>query len=270
MTINTDILSIIERSTPLWAAEAEIVRTYWDAPIRTVETDRLWLLRQMYKELWDGFYPSFKWLGENFQGLESSCKSLEMFEEIQVMLEEFAHYRGFATVYAACAAASSSTNSAIPDPQGLKQRGQWAENVELMALRARHLQEHGFLGKRAHRFTEGGYCTLYAEGMKLTARGGVDNLIAQACSQVYEDEFEHMLRGISDIAHEGTRLSGRDWTLLSDLIVEQLVHRLWMRNAQFSFPVDEPRMKALAAGKCEPLEFDFERAFGVSWNTSDG
>jgi len=263
MHIDSNLVAIVERSSPFWAAEAEIVHTYWDSPVRTTETDRLWLLRQMYKELWDGFYPSFRWITENFEDLESGYPACEMVEEIKVMQEEFAHYVSFASVYAALSL-SLSRDRAIPSSARLRETGDWPENRELMQRRARHVREHGLLGKRAHRFTEGGYCTLYSEGMNLKGKGGADDLIAQACSVVYDDEFEHMLRGIADVAREGDSLANADWNILSDLAIEQLRARLRMRNSQFSFPVSEARMLALLAGECTPVVFDYDRAFGVA------
>ena len=44
------LLRLIEANAPYWGAEAEIIRSYWDAPARTAATDRKWLIRQVYKE----------------------------------------------------------------------------------------------------------------------------------------------------------------------------------------------------------------------------
>ncbi len=46
---------------------------------------------------------------------------------------------------------------------------------------------------RAHLFTEGGYCALFREGMKLGGRGGVDDAIAAACAEIHDEEFDHMM-----------------------------------------------------------------------------
>ena len=45
MSLNSDLQNLIKVSAPLWAGEAEVVRTYWDSPVRTLETDLLWLRR---------------------------------------------------------------------------------------------------------------------------------------------------------------------------------------------------------------------------------
>src|SRR2546429_5481 len=99
---------------------------------------------------------------------------------------EFSHYTAFADLYDAMR------------PQGTPKihpnmLGEWPEEHELTAMRYRHREAHGTIGLRASQTTEGGYCTLFSEGMKLKGRPGFDGMIAEACSKVYEDEFEHML-----------------------------------------------------------------------------
>jgi hypothetical protein len=140
-------------------------------------------------------------------------------------------------------------------PQMLEE---WPEEKELTALRYRHREAHGAIGMRACKTSEGGYCTLFSEGMKLQGRPGIDGMIAEACSKVYDDEFAHMLSGIADIAEEG--LAESDWKLLQTLLVEQLKQRIRMRNAQFSYPLSEERIQAIYRGNIEPLAFDYQRA----------
>jgi hypothetical protein len=255
MTIDPRIVSLIDRCERLWAAEAEVARTYWDSPIRTEETDRLWLLRQMYKELVDGALPSLVWTSDWFDRIGEPGSRAEFLEEVDVLREEFIHYMAFAEVFEAL-------SGRTPDAATLKRDGSWPENDTLQALRARHRRDHGALGLRAHRFTEGGYCTLYAEGMALEARGGVDAQIARACALVYQDEFGHMLRGIAKLGEANDALSDADWEVLEELVVDQLRHRILMRNAQFSGPMPPDRLAAIMNGACDPLPFDYERAFG--------
>jgi len=50
MTVSSNLRRLIAANAPLWAGEAEIVRTYWTAPHRTRATDKLWLKRQCWKE----------------------------------------------------------------------------------------------------------------------------------------------------------------------------------------------------------------------------
>ena len=50
MALSPELQRLIEVSAPLWAGEAEVVRTYWTSPVRTLETDLLWIRRQCSKE----------------------------------------------------------------------------------------------------------------------------------------------------------------------------------------------------------------------------
>ena len=50
MAVSENLRALIEANAPRWAGEAEIVRSYWDMPSRTRETDMLWLKRQCWKE----------------------------------------------------------------------------------------------------------------------------------------------------------------------------------------------------------------------------
>ena len=111
---------------------------------------------------------------------------------------------------------------------------------------------------RASRFTEGGYCTLFREGMRLKGKGGNDDLIAAACTKVYEDEFGHMLSGIIGLDKEGW--SEEQFALMGELVAEQLRLRIHMRNAEFSFPLSEDRVQAIFTGDIEPEPFDYARA----------
>ena len=79
-----------------------------------------------------------------------------------------------------------------------------------------------------------------------------------ACQRVYDDEFGHMLTGIIGIDDEG--LSDEEFELLTRLVVEQLAQRIPGRNVQFSNPLSDDRVAAIAAGDIEPLEFDYEEA----------
>ena len=138
----------------------------------------------------------------------------------------------------------------------------WPEDDVLGTLRYKHREEHGELGRRACQFTEGGYCTLFSEGMALgrdsTAHDGRDALIAEACAKVYDDEFGHMLKGVAGLDREG--LSAEDWALMEKLTIEQLELRIDMRNAQFGHPLSAARVAEIKAGKAEPLAFDYASA----------
>ena len=83
-------------------------------------------------------------------------------------------------------------------------------------------------------------------------------MIAEACTKVYEDEFGHMLEGIIGLDEEGW--SDEQFDLLESLVLEQLRLRIPMRNAEFSFPLREERVRAIYAGDIEPETFDYGRA----------
>jgi len=94
--------------------------------------------------------------------------------------------------------------------------------------------------------------------MGLKGRGGVDDLIADACALVYEDEFGHMAKGIVGLDDAG--LTADDWTRLAALSVELQRMRIAMRNAQFGNPLSAARVAELCAGAADPIIFDFDKA----------
>jgi hypothetical protein len=259
--VDSSLRRLIEAATPLWAGEAELVRAYWSSPLRTLDTDLLWLKRQCFKEFWGsgvtrfdqgGIVPgSLRRLAEETANIDRSMDRHEFLDALEGVKAEFSHYTYFADVHDAI----RPKGAPRLHPGMLEE---WPEEKALTALRLRHREAHGALGMRACKTTEGGYCTLFSEGMKLAGRPGIDGLIAEACGKVYDDEFGHMLSGITGIAEEG--LGESDWSLLETLIVEQLKQRIRMRNAQFSYPLSEERVQAICRGDIEPLEFDYRRA----------
>ena len=94
--------------------------------------------------------------------------------------------------------------------------------------------------------------------MALKGRGGVEDLIAQACTKVFEDEFGHMLEGIVGLDNEGW--SDEQLNLMEKLVIEQLRLRIHMRNAEFSFPLTQERIQAIFSGDIIPEKFDYRRA----------
>jgi hypothetical protein len=252
---NPQIRRLIGVAAPLWAGEAEVVRTYWSSPKRTRSTDLLWLRRQCFKEFWGSGVGKYDRGGVVLGQLRNllakgaeidvSIDRYEILDALDGVRAEYSHYCAFADLYDELRPAGTPKLN----PQMLEP---WPEEDALTALRYRHQDEHGAIGMRACKFTEGGYCTLFSEGMALK---GVDAKIAQACAKVYDDEFEHMLAGIAGIAEEDC-----DWQLMERLVTEQLKARIRMRNAQFSFPLSEDRVQRIFAGEVQPIEFDYRRA----------
>ncbi len=257
----SNIRRLVNASAPYWAGEAEVVRTYWTSPVRTASTDLLWLSRQCFKEFWGSgaskfdrggvFLGTLRNLAEKTPDIDVTLGRHEVLDALEGLKAEFSHYVAFADLYDSIRPAGSPNLN----PSVLRE---WPEEAALTALRYRHQDQHGAIGMRACKFTEGGYCTLFSEGMALKGRGGIDDKIAAACTLVYEDEFGHMLAGIADIGKE--RLSEADWRLLETLVVEQLRQRILMRDAQFSHPVSEQRIQAIFRGEIQPLAFDYEKA----------
>ena len=129
-----------------------------------------------------------------------------------------------------------------------------------------HNHTHGEIGIRASHFTEGGYCTLFREGARLKGRGGTDDLIANACKLIYEDEFGHMLAGI--VGLDQAPLSDDDFQLMRDLVVEQLRARIRMRNSEFSYPLSEERVEQIYNGDIDPEPFEDPCIVGVTGGKS--
>ena len=261
MRISANLNHLIEAAEPLWAGEAEVVRTYWDSPVRTRETDLLWIARQASKDFNGSGAAEFKNLGvfmgpvtellEMFPNIDRGVSRHEAYERIEMLSEEFEHYTLFADVYDEIR--PKGTPSLNPH-----EVAPWDEDVALNACRHEAMAKHGEIGRRATKFSEGGYCTLFREGMRLNGRGGADDLIAAACGEIYDDEFSHMLSGI--VGLDDSRLSDDEWRLVTDLVVEILRHRIHMRNAEFSYPLSQDRIVAIFAGDIAPEKFDFEKA----------
>ena len=265
MAVSASLKRLIDTAAPFWAGEAEVFTTYWTSPRRTRETDRRWLALQCSKEVWGSGISSSKGiflepaeqLVVAFPKIDTEIDRHEVLDIAEGLWAEFAHYCAFADAYDALAL----PGEAKMNPHAVKTS--WPEDIALTELRFAHRRDHPTLGMRATRFTEGGYCTLFSEGMKLAAHtdgphGRANALIAQACRRVYDDEFGHMLKGIVGLDAEA--LSEAEWRLLGELSVAQLKLRIAMRNAQFGSPLSETRVREICAGGCAPLPFDYDKA----------
>ncbi len=261
MGVSDNLRGLISIAEPLWAGESEVFRTYWESPMRTVETDLIWLGRQASKEFNGSGVAEYKNLGcfmgpltelqEMFPKIDAGVSRHAAFERIEMIHEEFAHYMAFADAYDAIRPAGA----AALNPHEI---APWDEDVALNAYRHQVMDEHGEIGVRATKLSEGGYCSLFREGMRLKGRGGADDVIAEACSKIYDDEFGHMLKGIIGLDDE--KLADDDWRLMGELVAGILKRRILMRNAEFSYPLDEDRVHAIFDGDIDPIAFDYQRA----------
>jgi hypothetical protein len=266
MGVSGDLKQLIDAAAPYWAGEAEVFRTYWSWDKRSRETDRRWLAYQCSKEIWgSGLAPLDKgiFLGPAeqliaaFPRIDVEIDRHEILDIAEGLRAEFAHYCAFADAHDALALPGEPKLT----PTAVKLA--WQEDLALSELRLAHKREHPKLGARATSFTEGGYCTLFSEGMALKDRhagpyGRANQLIAEACAKVYEDEFGHMLKGIVGLDAEG--LSPAEWRTLEAISVEQLKGRIAMRNSQFGYPLSEKRFAEIRAGTCKPIAFDYAKA----------
>jgi hypothetical protein len=267
MTASVQLTKLIDAAAPYWAGETEIFRTYWTSPRRTRETDRQWLGYQCSKEFWGSglaelnkgiFLGPAEDLVAAFPKIDTEIDRHEVLDIAEGLWAEFLHYTAFADAYDGLALPGETKMN----PHMVK-GGCWEEDRVYSELRLRHKRDYPTLGGRATRFTEGGYCTLFSEGMRLAnhtsgPHGRANTLIAAACGKVYEDEFGHMMKGIRGLDQEG--LSAEDWRTLERLSVEQLKGRILMRNAQFSHPLSPARIAEIVAGACAPLPFDYAKA----------
>ena len=266
MAVSANLQRLIDAAAPFWAGEAEVFRAYWNWHRRTRETDRHWLALQCSKEVWgSGLAPLDKgiFLGPAeqlvaaFPDIDIKVDRHRILDIAEGLWAEFAHYCAFADAHDALAL----PGEAKLNPHSVKLG--WSEDVALSELRFAHKREDGRLGDRATRFTEGGYCTLFSEGMKLAhdsagPHGHANALIAAACAKVYEDEFGHMLKGI--VGLDAERLTPGEWITLERMSIEQLKGRIAMRNAQFGGPLAGARLDAARSGRCAPLAFDYAKA----------
>lgn len=249
---------LVELSGPLFAGEAEMCRSYFNAPARDPVGEKAWLVRQCFKEYWgSGFVDPERgilgeWLADVIKMLpkiDTEVDRHEALDLVEAACAEFRHYCLFADIYDSLRA----PGEAKLNPRMLKN---WPESEVLDKFRIDIRAQHGKLGRATLGFTEGGYCALYAEGAKIAGRGGVDDKIAAACRRVYDDEVGHMLHGIAAINH--VVRSAADWDLVERLVIDQLRMRVHMRNGQFGHPVSAARIAEIFAGKIEPVRVDLE------------
>lgn len=264
--VSENLRRVIEANSRLWAGEAEVFRTYWTWDKRTRETDRQWLAYQCYKEVWsvltgdpsDGlFMGTLKRLERMFPKIDDEIDRHTVLDEAEGLWAEFAHYCAFADAYDAM----GKPGEPKMNPRLVKGRG-WKADEELGRVRHEHRKTYGEIGEISCKFTEGGYCTLFSEGMKLSANpsghDGRDGIVAEACGKVYDDEFGHMLKGVVGIDKLG--LTDEQWALFEKITVEQLKMRILMRNDQFGKPLSDKRVREIFAGDIKPIAFDYEQA----------
>ena len=257
MPINQNLRDVIDVAMPLFAGEAEVVRSYFDWTDRTTGTDRKWIFHQCFKEFYGSGYGEpehgilVEWgqqMIEKRPELDHGLDRHEMLQLVEGIYSEYHHYCLFADIYDNLA--SPGEVKLIPSALN-----NWPEGKTLDDYRLDLRMSHGKLGQAVMDFTEGGYCTLYSEGKNLAGRGGIDDQIAAACQVVYNDEVGHVLKGVVALGDYDLDVAG--WAMVKDKVVGQLQRRIHMRNGQFSYPLSQDRIEAIYAGDIEPIAFDY-------------
>lgn len=257
MPINHNLKRLVDLAAPYWAGEAEVVGTYFQSDARTTESDLVWLRRQCFKEIWGSgvgdkkkglFQGPVAYLSDVFDKIDREVDRHTVLDVIDDLRTEFAHYCLFADIHDWLDAQSSEKLN----PHLLVG---WAADDELARIRYAYREQRGRLGYFAVRFTEGGYCSMYAAGMRLAGSGELNDRIAHACQQVYNDEIGHMRAGYVGLAKQ--QLAAAEWEEIATMVRKILLQRLHMRNEQFSYPLSAERIQAIDAGEITPMEFDY-------------
>jgi len=244
---------LVEGAKRYFSAESEIARVYFQSSTRTPRTDRRWLRRQCYKELWGSgvghrelglFLGPVMYLREVFDQIDRGVDRHEVLSRIEDLHTEFAHYCLFADIHDALGGPKL-------DPHRLHA---WDADEKLARLRYACREKRRRVGEWAVRFTEGGGGSLYLAGMQLAGSGEINDRIARACEQVHRDELGHMRAGYTELASQD--LSAAEWTEIIHLVHEILLQRLHMRNEQFGQPVSDEWIRAIGIGEADPAPFD--------------
>jgi len=254
VAVNENLRRLVDLSAPYWAGEAEVAWTYFRSSRRDRETDLTWLARQCYKELWGSgvgdkkrglFLGPVDYLRKVYPKIDRGVGRHEVLEVIDGLRAEFHHYCLFADIH-------DHLSRRRLDPRQMKS---WPADDELARLRYAYRARRGQLGYFAVRFTEGGYCTLYATGMRLKGTGELNDRIAAACEKVYTDEIGHMRDGFIGLSREKLKRAG--WDEIGAMSRRILTQRIHMRNEQFGYPLSAARIGEIEAGRIDPLPFDY-------------
>ena len=250
---NQEFTRLIEANAPYWAAESEVISSYWTSGIRSLQTDIKWIKHQLYKEYFDGIFSYTNLLNDVISQTIKPSQLDSIITYANVIKEEAEHFSLFLSLISEIRSDYSSLEA-----KDLREASDWPENQDLISLRKDHIRLSNKVGLRASKFTEGGYVALFREGKNIPIKSDIDIKISHTCGMILEDEFEHMILGIADLSlADFTEL---DWKLLTDFSVEQMKKRILMRNAQFSFPISDARLSMLLEGNAKPIDFDYHLA----------
>jgi len=104
MAASNRLQTLVDLNAPLWAGEAEVMRSYWRLEKRSRETDLQWLAYQCFKEMWGSsvgygrglFMEPLKKLEAMYPKLDTEFDRHDILDLAETLHSEFAHYVAFA------------------------------------------------------------------------------------------------------------------------------------------------------------------------------
>ena len=93
MGVTEELRRLIDANAPFWAGEGEVIRTYFEASTRTLETDRRWLQVQCRKEFWYSYVDMEKGLYlEPLDRLRDAFPKIDIEVDRQELLDIAHHF----------------------------------------------------------------------------------------------------------------------------------------------------------------------------------
>ena len=227
---------LVKLAAPLWAGEAEIVRTYFDGR-RTRDTDLRWLSAQAFKET-----RHLRVLPQSVQDEYWATGAVRTHPHGPAagakLTEEMKHFR-LITGLIECLTGR---------PVVLAELLELPEETTLQDMREPY-RAGTELERTVVDFTEGGGGAMYWVLARLDG-GDFERRAAQAFQIIYDEEVLHGPGQIHAIARLAT--GAADWGRAEDIVVRVGRQRLHMRNEMFSWPLPTERLEAIGAGSIEP------------------
>lgn len=225
-------------SAPYWAAEHEIAVRYFASPDRTLETDKLWVGHQMFKE-WTGsgvYGPRSTTVATMIKEVAAEVGDLDghavaphplkaTCDKLGFASDELRHYAQLHDLFLLIEPASA--------PPSIAALGTLADGTALTDLRLKHRDDP--LGAIAVDLSEGGGLGLYfgirAAASSLDRRKPVDREILEVADRTIEDETRHLIGRFRGALKAG--LDPAQWVTVSDILRTISHQKLLERNEQF-------------------------------------
>jgi hypothetical protein len=226
------------QSAPYWAAEHEIALRYFGSPERTLETDKLWVGHQMFKE-WTGsgvYGPRSTTVATMIKEVAAEVGDLDghavaphplkaTCDKLGFASDELRHYAQLHDLYLLI--------EPVSPPPSIAALGKLTNGTALTDLRLQHRDEP--LGAIAVDLSEGGGLGLYfgirAAADSLDHNNPVDQEILAVADRTIEDETRHLLGRFRHAQQAG--LNSEQWATVSDILRTISHQKLLERNEQF-------------------------------------